>query len=122
MKLTDFERMGGTYHQEGDYLIPNVVAPQSPQVGVWGERRRQFLLRNQEPIYTGMLLSGRLNAHLEEVDRSADEMFSQLVEQMAARDGITEQLKADNQMEWVCRLNAVRYAAEEAVLTDFIYT
>ena len=121
MKMTDYERKGLTYHWEGDYLIPNLVAPKSPHIGVWGLRRKDYLLKNKKPIYTGMLLSGKLNAHLEEVDRSANEMFSQLVEQMAVREGITEQLKADDQMEWVCRMNAVRNSAEEVVLTDLIY-
>ena len=115
MKMTDFERKGLTYHWEGDYLIPDLVAPEAPHIGIWGLRRKDYLLKNKKPIYTGMLLSGKLNAHLEEVDRSADEMFSQLVEQMAAQEGITEQLKASNQMAWVGAMNNSRMRATETV-------
>ncbi len=110
-----------TYHTEGDYLIPDLIPPESPHIGIWGERRRQHLLRNRKPIYTGMLLSGKLNAHLEEIDRSAEKMFYQLVEQMAERENVSETLKAENQMEWVRRMNAIRAAAEEVVRSELIY-
>jgi len=96
-----FEELGGTYHREGDYLIPDLIAPEAPRIGIWGMRRRDYLLKNREPIYTGLLLSGNLNAHLEDIDHSANEMFELLVEQYVAREGVTEQLKADDQMEWV---------------------
>ena len=121
MEKSDFERMGGTYHWEGDYMLPDLIAPESPHIGVWGLRRRNFLTKNRKPIYTGLLFSGKLNDHLEEVDRSADQMLFQLVERMSERDGITESLKAEKQMEWVLRMNAIRSAAEEVVLHDFIY-
>ena len=98
---TTFETLGGTYRQEGDYLLPNVEVPESPQIGIWGERRRRYLREHEKATYTAMLLSGELNAHLEEVDRSASEMFDRLVAQIAEQEGITEQLKAANQMEWV---------------------
>ena len=110
-----------TYRREGDYLLPNVVLPKDPQIGIWGLRRRNYLLNSKKPLYTGMLLSGKLSAHLEEIDRSASEMFAKLVEDMAKREGITEALKAENQMEWVRRMNAIRSAAEEVVLHDLIY-
>lgn len=87
-----------TYHREGDYLLPNVVPPRDPQIGVWGLRRKNYLLNGKKPLYTGMLLSGKLNAHLEEVDHTASEMLDQLVGEMAKREGITETLKATNQM------------------------
>ena len=122
MKMTDFECMGGTYHQEGDYLIPDLIPPESPHIGVWGLRRKDYLLKNKKPIYTGMLLSGKLNTHLKEVDCCADEMFSQVVEQMAAREGITEQLKAKDQMIWVGKMNNIRMRATETVCNDLIYT
>ena len=111
-----------TYHRKGDYLIPNLIPPENPRIDVWGLRRKDYLLKSKKPIYTGMLLSGKLNAHLEEIDRSASEMFSQLVEQMAKREGITETLKTENQMEWVRRMNALRHAAEEVVLNNLIYS
>ena len=86
-----------TYHREGDYYLPNLVPPKSPDIGVWGLRRRRFLQQYHNGIYTGMLLSGKLNAHLEEIDRSANEMFDLLVKQYAAGEGLTEELKAKDQ-------------------------
>ena len=111
-----------TYHREGDYLIPNLIPPENPRIGVWGLRRKDYLLKSKKPIYTGMLLAGKLNAHLEEIDRSASEMFSQLVDEMAKREDITETLKAENQLEWVCRMNTLRNAAEEVAMNDLIYS
>lgn len=109
-----------TYHREGDYLIPDLLPPPSPNIGVWGLRRKRHLQQHHEGIYTGLLLSGRLNAHLEEIDRSANEMFDLLIKQYAAHEGVTEQLKAENQMEWVRRMNSIRERAEEAILRDLI--
>lgn len=110
-----------TYHPEGDYLIPDLVPPEKPQVGVWGRRRKQYLRQYRDPIYTGLLLSGKLKDHLEEIDRSAAEMAEQLIKQYAEREGVTEKLKAQNQMEWVRRMNGIRNAAEEVVLAELIY-
>ena len=117
-----YEQLGGTYHREDDYLIPDLVPPPSPDIGIWGERRRQYLLKNREPIYTAMLLSGKLNEHLEEVDRQAEEMLFQLVDEMARAEGVTEQLKATNQMAWVGAMNNIRERAEEEVYAELIYT
>ena len=116
-----YEELGGTYHQEGDYLIPDLVLPPSPHIGIWGERRRQYLLKNREPLYTSLLLSGKLNAHLEEVDRQAEEMLFQLIDQMTCTESITERLKADEQMAWVGAMNNIRARAEELVYTAIIY-
>ena len=110
-----------TYHPEGDYLIPDLVPPKEPQVGVWGRRRKQYLRQYRDPIYTGLLLSGKLKDHLEEIDRSAAEMADRLMVEMARRDGITEELKSENQMEWVRRMNGIKNAAEEVVLETLIY-
>ena len=88
--------------------------------GVWGLRRRDYLRKHHDGIYTGMLLSGKLNAHLEETDRYANEMLDLLVKQYAAREGVTEQLKAENQMEWVRRMNGIRVRAEETVFHELI--
>ena len=121
MEKSFFERTGGTYHWEGDYLIPDLIAPEAPRIGAWGERRRQYLLKSRNGIYTSLLLSGELNAHLEEIDRAAEEMFFQLVKQMAEREGVTEKLKAANQMEWVRRMNAIRAVSEEVVRNKLIY-
>ena len=113
--------MKNTHHTEGDYLLPDLIPPESPQIGVWGLRRKNYLLNSKKPIYTGLLLSGELNAHLEEIDRSAAEMFGCLISNMAKREGITETLKVENQMEWVRRMNEARSAAEEVILNDLIY-
>ena len=118
---TDFETMGGAYTREGDYLLPNLEVPESPKSGIWGERRRRYLQTSQKALYTAMLLGDTLNAHLEEVDKSATEMFDRLVEQMKSRDCITEELKATNQLEWVQRMNAIHYEATEVVMKELIY-
>ena len=96
-----------TYHREGDYLLPNLLPPDAPQIGVWGLRRKCFLQKYHNGIYTGLLLSGKLNTHLEEIDRAAGEMFDLLIKQMAEREGVTEELKAKDQMEWVRRMNRI---------------
>lgn len=111
-----------TYHREGDYLIPDVVPPVSPKIGIWGERRRRYLMKHKKPIYTGMLLDGTLNAHLEEVDRSAYEMFDRLIAKKSEQDGVNEQLKATDQMAWVGAMNNIRNCAEEIVFNDLIYS
>ena len=111
-----------TNHHEGDYLIPDLVPPESPHIGIWGERRRQFLRRHRKPLYSGMLMSGTLNVHLEEIDREAEQLFDRLKEEMAKRDGITEALKDEDQMEWVRRSNSIRLAAEEIVRKEWIET
>ena len=120
MKST-YERTGGSYHQEGDYLLPDLEAPESPQIGIWGERRRRYLQTNKRVLYTVMLLCDTLNDHLAEVDKSATEMFDRLVEQLKSRDCITEELKAADQLEWVQRFNTVRYEATEVVMKELIY-
>jgi hypothetical protein len=116
-----FEQFGGTYHREGDYLIPDLVAPESPNIGIWGQRRKNYLKKSRSGIYTGLLLSGELNAHLEEADRTASEMVDRLITEMAAQEGITEQLKASDQMAWVGAMNNIRNRAEEIVLREVVY-
>ena len=109
------------YHREGDYLLPDLIPPEAPHIGIWGLRRREYLRKNHDGIYTGMLLSGKLNAHLEEIDRSANEMFDLLMKQYAAREGVTEQLKTENQMEWIRRMNSIRNRVEGIVYSELIY-
>lgn len=117
-----FEQMGGTYRREGDYLLPNLVPPESVPVGIWGQRRRHYLKTQRGPIYTALLLGGKLDSHLSEIDVQAEAMFFQLVKQLTEREGITEQLKAENQMEWVQRMNNIRNRVEEIVQDKLIYT
>ena len=121
MEKSLFEQVGGTYHQEGDYLIPNLVLPEAAPVGIWGQKRRRYLREHRNPIYTALFLSGKLDTHLAEIDQQAEEMFSQLVKQMAQQEGITEQLKAENQMEWVKQMNNIRNRVEEVIYSTLIY-
>ena len=111
-----------TYHWEGDYLIPDLLPPESPHIGIWGERRRQFLHKHQKPIYDAMLMSGTLNAHLEEIAQAAEVMLDCLVTQIAQCEGVTEQFKAEDQMAWVQRMNSILHRAEEIVHQELIYT
>lgn len=110
-----------TYHSEGDYLLPDLIPPESPRIGIWGMRRRDFLRKHHDGFYTGLLLSGKLNAHLEEIDRAANEIFDLLMKQYAECEGVMENLKANDQMEWVRRMNSIRVRAEETVYRDYIY-
>ena len=110
-----------TYTLVGDYYRPNLVAPESPKVGRWGMLRFSYLRKRREALYTIMLMEGTLNPHLEEIDRHAQEMEQQIISQMAQQEGVTEQLKAENQMEWVAQMNSIRNRADEIVLNDLIY-
>ena len=121
MEKSFFEQMGGTYHQEGDYLLPNLTLPESVPVGIWSQRRRRYLKTYREPIYTALFLSGELDSHLSEVDQQAEAMFSQLVKQLAEQEVVTEQLKAENQMEWVGRMNNAHHCVEEIIYNELIY-
>ena len=109
-----------TYHIEGDYLLSDLLPPESPHIGIWGLRRRSYLRKHHDGIYTGMLLSGKLNTHLEEIDRTANELFDLLIKQYAAREGVTEQLKSKNQMEWVRRMNSIRERVEEIINAELV--
>ena len=118
---TIFEAMGGTYRQEGDYLLPNIETPESPQIGLWGQRRLQYLRTNKNVLYMTMLISGKIKDHLEEVDKSAEEMFDQLIVQMKEQEGVTEVLKANNQLAWVQQMNNIRNRVSEIVYKELIY-
>ena len=123
MAKTIFEEMGGTYTQVGDYLLPDLKLPQEEQqpIGVWGQRHRRYLKEHRRTTYATLLTSGKLNSYLADIDRQTEEMFLRLVKQMAANESITEQLKADNQMEWVRRMNNIRNRAMEIVNSELIY-
>ncbi len=120
MEKSLFEQMGGTYHLEGDYRIPNLAAPEAPNIGIWGQRRSKFLKEHHRILYNSMLYSGTLNAHLEEIDRSATEMFDRLIKQMAAQQGITEAHKAQGQLAWVGAMNNIHSTAAEIIIKEFI--
>ncbi len=121
MEKSLFEQMGGTYHWAGDYRIPNLVAPAAPVIGIWGHRRRKYLKEHRRILYNSMLYSGTLNAHLEEVDKSAYEMFTRLVKDMAAQQGITEALKAKDQLIWVGAMNNIYIGVASIVLRECTY-
>ena len=116
--MTVFEKLGRTYHEENGYLIPDLIVPESPQVGKWGRRYLHHLKTEKRVLFMQLLFSGKLSTHLEEIDRHAEEMINRLTTQMAAQEDVTEQLKADNQMEWVRRMNSIRSRAEEIVWND----
>ena len=115
------EKNGLWYKLVGDYYLPCVTVPEKKDIGIWGERRRKHLREHQRGIYTGMLLSGKLEAHLIATDAQAEAMFNRLVDEMAEDEGITEDLKAVDQMEWVRQMNSVRFRAAEIVREELIY-
>lgn len=121
MEKSLFEQMGGTYHKAGDYFLPDLSAPEFPAIGIWGQRRRRYLEDHRQALYTALLLSGKLNDHLSEIDEQAETMFFQLINQMTEREGITEQMKAYSQMEWVKLMNSIRNRSEEIVYSELIY-
>ena len=124
MKKTIFEEMGGTYVRQGDYFIPALKIPKedtTKPIGVWGQRHRRYLKEHKRATYTTLLTSGKLNGYLADIDGQAEKMFSRLIEQTAEREGITEQLKSDNQLEWVRRINNIRNRIIEIINDDLIY-
>lgn len=124
MAKTIFEEMGGTYVRQGDYLIPCLALSaekETKPIGVWGQRHLRYLKQHSKVLYTNLLTSGKLNDYLADIDQQASELFFRMVEQMAKREGMTEQLKAENQMEWVRNMNNIRSRATEIVNTDLIY-
>ena len=118
------EKTGIRYTLQGDYYLPDLALPAEEQqpIGIWGQRHLRHLKQNRRMLYTNLLTSGKLNSYLADINRQAEEMFSRLVKQMAEREGVTEQLKADNQMAWVGRMNNIRSRAIEIVNNDLIYT
>lgn len=118
------EKTGINYTLQGDYYLPDLALPDGEQqpIGIWGQRHLRHIKQNQRVLYTNLLTSGKLNSYLADINRQAEEMFSRLVKQMAEREGVTEKLKADNQMAWVGRMNNIRSRAIEIVNNDLIYT
>lgn len=123
MAKTIFEEMGGTYVQQGDYYLPCLSLPEEEQkpVGVWGQRHARYLKQYHKVFYMNLLTSGKLNSYLADVDEQAEKMFSRLVKQLAEKENVTENLKAENQMLWVQKMNNIRNRATEIVNTEVIY-
>ena len=107
----------------GDYYLPCLKLPEEERkpIGVWGQRHGRYLKEHKRAVYTAMLTSGKLNGYLADIDQQAQELFLRLVDQMAKREGVTEQLKAENQMEWVRQMNNIVDRAREVVNRDLIY-
>lgn len=124
MAKTIFEEMGGTYVRQGDYNLPCLslsAEKESKTVGVWGQRHLRYLKQHRKVLYTNLLTSGKLNSYLADIDKQAEDMFLRLVKQMAEREGVSEQLKAENQMEWVGRMNNIRSRVAEIVNAELIF-
>ena len=117
------ERNGLWYELQGDYYLPCLKLPEGEQqpVGLWGQRHLRYIIQYRKVLYTNLLTSGKLNGYLSDLDKQAEDMFSRLVKQMAECEGVTEQLKAVNQMEWVARMNNIRSRATEIVNHDIMY-
>lgn len=123
MEKSLFEQMGGTYTQVGDYLLPNLILPeqQDQPLGIWGQRHARYLKQHHKIIYMNLLTSGKLNNYLVDIDNQAENLFLQLVKQLAESEDITEELKAKDQMEWVRQMNNVCNRAREIVNSKLIF-
>ena len=120
---TIFEEMGGTYRQVGDYFIPNITLPDDGeyQIGKYGRMRRSYLKEYRKILYNNYVLEGTLFRHLAEIDQACNERIENIVSAMAKQEGVTEALKAADQIEWVRRMNSIRTRAEEIVLHELVY-
>ena len=119
-----FEQTGGTYTMQGDYCLPDLTLPAEEErlIGVWAQRRRQYLKQHHKILYYNLLTSGKLQSHLANVEEEAQLLFLRLVKEYAEREGVTEQLKAKNPIEWVCRMNNIRERVNEVVNAEMIFT
>ena len=117
------ESNGLWYERQGDYYIPCLTLPAEEEqpIGLWGQRHLRYIREHRKALYTSLQLSGKLNNYLVDIDQQAEAMLSRLVEQMAQRQGVTEQLKANDQMAWVGKMNNIRASAMEIVDTEIIY-
>ena len=118
------EKNGLWYELQGDYYIPCLKLPEEEQqpIGIWGQRHLRYIKQNRKVLYLNLLTSGNLNRYLSDLDKQAEEMFSRIVSQMAEREGVTEKLKAENQMEWVGRMNNIRSRAKEVINNELIFS
>ena len=123
MAKTIFEQTGGTYTMQGDYCLPDLTLPAEEErlIGVWAQRRRQYLKQHHKILYYNLFTSGKLRSHLADVEEEAQSLFLRLVKEYAEREGVTEQLKAENPMEWVQKMNNIRSRVAETVCADLIF-
>ena len=117
------EKNGLWYELQGDYYIPCLKLHEEEQqpIGVWGQRHLRYIKQNRKVLYLNLLTSGKLNGYLADIDNQAQDMLDRLIKQMAEREGVTEQLKVDNQMEWAARMNNIRSRAMEIVNYEYIF-
>ena len=122
MAKTIFEQMGGTYTMHGDYCLPNLILPSKEErpIGVWGQRRLRYLKHHHKILYYNLLTSGKLHSHLADVEEEAQSLFYRLVNEYAEREGVTEQLKTENPMEWVSSLNNIRNRVTQVIEKNHI--
>lgn len=118
-----FEQSGGVYTMQGDYRLPNLTLPAEDErpIGVWGQRRLRYLKQHHKVMYYNLLTSGKLHSHLADTEEQAQALFSRLVKEYAEKEGVTEQLKAADQMAWVCRMNNIRSRATEVVNSEVVF-
>jgi hypothetical protein len=109
------------YRQHGDYLIPNFRLPSAPQIDRYGQLRHRYLRKNKEPLFTALLMQDKLNIHLEEIDKAANDTYMRIFQKLKLQYGITEKLKGDNQLLWVQKMNEIHRIADEIVLNEFVY-
>ncbi len=124
MAKSIFEEMGGTYHEENGYLIPDLTLPTEEEkpIGIWGQRHLRYIKEHKRLFYANLLTSGGLNSYLADIDKQAKNMFFRLVKQMSEREGMTERLKAKKQMEWIACMNNIRNRATEIVNVELIFS
>lgn len=118
-----FEQFGGVYTMQGDYRLPNLTLPAEEErpIGVWGQRRLNYLKHNHKILYYNLLTSGKLHSHLADIEEQAQDLFSRLVKEHAEKEGITENLKATDQMKWVQKINNIRKRVTETVYSDVVF-
>lgn len=123
MAKTIFEQTGGTYTMQGDYCLPDLTLPAEEErpIGVWAHRRLRYLKQHHKILYYNLLTSGKLHSHIADVEEKAQTLFLRLVKQYAEREGVTEQLKAENPMEWVRRTNNIREGVTEVVTAEVLF-
>ncbi len=124
MTDTLFEQLGGTYTQQGDYLLPNLALPaekETGNIGMWALRHKRYLKQHHKVLYYNLLTSGKLDSHLADIEEQAQQLFLRLVKELAEKEGVTEQLKSADQMAWVRRLNNIREQAAEVVNAELVF-
>ena len=118
-----FEKSGGTYTKQGDYRLPNLTLPAEEErpIGVWGQRRLRYLKQHHKVLYYNLLTSGKLNSHLADIEEEAQSLFSRLVKEYAEKEGVTKQLKKENPIEWIRRMNNIKMRVREMVNSEVIF-